>query len=156
MQFPQSLNRSQLSLFEAFIGNSIPQLLDGLIETSTLDEPELLSELRLSGTPGNCLYLLGPILRELSRNQDARWLTLVAPPATITNAWLRSVGLNLDRLLLLQPRVEQDALELAHEALRLGRSHTVISWLKLQDTQRAQLSSAARLGSTQGLNIHLD
>lgn len=156
MQFPQSLNRSQLPLFEAFIGNSIPQLLDDLVEAPATEEPELLSELQLSGSPGNCRHLLGSVLRELSQNQDARWLTLIAPPATITNAWLRSVGLNLDRLLLLQPRAGQDALELTREALRLGRSHTVISWLKLQDAQRALLSSAARLGSAQSLNIHLD
>lgn len=156
MQFPQSLNRSQLPLFEAFLGSSMPQLLDDLVETPWLDEPEPFSELRLSGSPGNCRHLLGPVLRELSQNQDARWLTLVAPPAAITNAWLRSVGLNLDRLLLLQPRTSQDALELTREALRLGRSHTVVSWLNLQAAQRAHLSSAARIGSAQSLNIRLD
>ncbi|MFG0380465.1 SOS-induced cell division inhibitor SulA [Pseudomonas sp. zbq_18] len=156
MQFPQSLNRSQLPLFEAFIGNSIPRLLDELVETPWIEEPEPFSELRLSASPGNYRHLLGPMLRELSQHQDARWLTLVAPPASITNAWLRSVGLNLDRLLLLQPRAGQDALELTKEALRLGRSHTVVSWLDLQGTQRAQLSGAARVGSAQSLNIRLD
>ena len=121
MQFPQSLNRSQLPLFEAFLGTALP-LLGDESPALWLDEPEPFSELRLSGSPGNCRHLLGPVLRELSRNQDARWLTLIAPPASITNAWLRSLGLNLDRLLLLQPRAGQDALELAREALRLGRS----------------------------------
>jgi cell division inhibitor SulA len=96
------------------------------------------------------------VLRELSLNQDARWLTLVAPPAAITNAWLRGAGLNLNRLLVLQPRAGQDALELAREALRLGRSHTVVSWISLLPGQRASLSSAARLGSAQSLNIRLD
>ena len=156
MQFPQSLNRSQLPLFEAFIGNSIPQLLDDLVETPWIEEPETFSELRLSGSANSCRHLLGPVLRELSQHKDARWLTLVAPPLSITNAWLRSVGLNLDRLLVLQPRTGQNALDLTHEALRLGRSHTVISWLNLQGTQRAQLSSAARMGSAQSLNIQLD
>lgn len=156
MQFPQSLNRSQLPLFEAFIGNSIPQLLDELVETPWIEEPETFSELRLSGSPTSCRHLLGPVLRELSQHQDERWLTLVAPPAAITTTWLRSVGLNLDRLLLLQPRPGQNALELAHKALRLGRSHTVVSWLDLQSDQRAQLGSAARIGSAQSLNIRLD
>lgn len=155
MQFPQSLNRSQLPLFEAFLGTALP-LLGDESPAPWLDEPEPFSELRLSGSPGNCRHLLGPVLRELSRNQDARWLTLIAPPASITNAWLRSLGLNLDRLLLLQPRAGQDALELAREALRLGRSHTVVSWIGLQPSQRANLTSAARLGSAQSLNIRLD
>jgi cell division inhibitor SulA len=156
MQFPQSLNRSQLPLFEAFLGASMAPLLEDALETPWLDEPEPFSELRLSGSPGNCRHLLGPVLRELSQNQDARWLTLVAPPASITTTWLRSIGLNLDRLLVLQPRAGQDALELAREALRLGRSHTVVSWIGLQAGQRATLTSAARLGSAQSLNIRLD
>jgi cell division inhibitor SulA len=156
MQFPQSLNRSQLPLFEAFLGNGLTQLLDDVVESPWLDEPEPFSELRLSGSLGNCRHLLGPVLRELSLNQDARWLTLIAPPASITNAWLRGVGLNLDRLLVLQPSTGQEALDLAREALRLGRSHTVVSWISLQPGQRASLSSAARLGSAQSLNIRLD
>jgi cell division inhibitor SulA len=156
MQFPQSLNRSQLPLFEAFLGNALTPLLDDVVENPWLDEPEPFSELRLSGSLGNCRHLLGPVLRELSLNQDARWLTLIAPPASITTAWLRSVGLNLDRLLVLQPSTGQEALDLAREALRLGRSHTVVSWISLQLNQRASLTSAARLGSAQSLNIRLD
>ncbi|MEO4046372.1 SOS-induced cell division inhibitor SulA [Pseudomonas sp. CAU 1711] len=155
MQFPQSLNRSQLPLFEAFLGSSLP-LLDEAPGPAWQDEPEPFSELRLTGSLGNCRHLLGPVLRELSLNQDARWLTLVAPPAAITTAWLRSAGLNLDRLLLLQPRAGQNAQDLAREALRLGRSHTVVSWLDLQPVQRASLACAARLGSAQSLNIRLD
>ncbi|WJN61414.1 SOS-induced cell division inhibitor SulA [Pseudomonas sp. SO81] len=156
MQFPQSLNRSQLPLFEAFLGNPLTPLLDDVVENPWLDEPEPFSELRLSGSLGNCRHLLGPVLRELSLNQDARWLTLIAPPASLTTAWLRSVGLNLDRLLVLQPSTGQEALDLAREALRLGRSHTVVSWIGLQPNQRASLTSAARLGSAQSLNIRLD
>jgi cell division inhibitor SulA len=156
MQFPQSLNRSQLPLFEAFLGNALTPLLDDVVENPWLDEPEPFSELRLSGSLGNCRHLLGPVLRELSLNQDARWLTLIAPPTSITTAWLRSVGLNLDRLLVLQPNAGQEALDLAREALRLGRSHTVVSWIGLQPSQRASLTSAARLGSAQSLNIRLD
>lgn len=155
MQFPQSLNRSQLPLFEAFLGSSLP-VLDEAPGSAWQDEPEPFSELRLTGSLGNCRHLLGPVLRELSLDQDARWLTLVAPPTTITTAWLRSAGLNLDRLLLLQPRSGQNALELAREALRLGRSHTVVSWLDLPPAQRASLTSAARLGSAQSLNIRLE
>lgn len=65
MQFPQSLNRSQLPLFEAFLGTHLP-LLDEAVQSPWLDEPEPFSELRLSGSLGNCRHLLGPVLRELS------------------------------------------------------------------------------------------
>ena len=157
MQFPQSLNRSQLPLFEAFLGQNLPPLMADTLELPTwIEEPECFSEMSLNGSVGHCRLLLGPVLRELSQNQDARWLTLVAPPASLTTAWLRSVGLNLDRLLVLQPRAEQDALELTREALRLGRSHTVVSWLDLQPEQRKSLGNAARLGSAQSLNVCLE
>lgn len=157
MQFPQSLNRSQLPLFEAFLGQSLtPQLTDSVELPAWVEDAEPFSELSLSGSLNHCRHLLGPVLRELSQNQDARWLTLIAPPAGLTNAWLRSAGLNLDRLLVLQPGSGQNAFELASEALRLGRSHTVVSWIKLQPAQRLGLSCSARLGSAQSLNIRLD
>ncbi|MBC9251373.1 CDP-glycerol--UDP-pyrophosphoryl-N-acetylglucosaminyl-N-acetylmannosamine glycerophosphotransferase [Pseudomonas alcaligenes] len=155
MQFPQSLNRSQLPLFEAFLGQTMAPLLGDAVELPWV-EAEPFSELSLSGSLGHCRHLLGPVLRELSHNQNARWLTLIAPPASLTTAWLRNTGLNLDRLLVLQPRPGQSALELASEALRLGRSHTVVSWIQLQPGQRHSLSAAARLGSAQSLNIRLD
>lgn len=156
MQFPQSLNHSQLPLFEAFLGQGLsPLLIDEIDLPAWAEEPESFSELSLSGSISHCRQLLGPVMRELSQNQNARWLTLIAPPASITNAWLRSAGLNLDRLLVLQPKSEQSAMELACEALRLGRSHTVVSWLELQAGERATLSSAARLGSAQSLNIRM-
>jgi cell division inhibitor SulA len=119
-------------------------------------EPEVFSELSLRGAAGNCLNLLAPILRELSQDQDARWLTLIAPPASLTQAWLRDAGLNRERILLLQPRGTQSAQQLTCEALRLGRSHTVVSWLNpLSKISRQQLISAARTGDAQSLNIRL-
>jgi cell division inhibitor SulA len=110
----------------------------------------------LRGAAWSCLSLLAPILRELSEEQDARWLTLIAPPASLTQAWLRDAGLNRERILLLQPRGAQSAQQLTCEALRLGRSHTVVSWLNpLNATARQQLISAARTGEAQSLNIRL-
>jgi cell division inhibitor SulA len=96
------------------------------------------------------------MLRELSEELDARWLTLIAPPASLTQAWLREAGLNRERILLLQPRGAQSALQLAAEALKLGRSHTVVSWLNpLNSSARQQLIGAARVGKAQSLNIRL-
>ncbi len=157
MQFPHSLNRTQLPLFDAFLASTVPPL---LADSSELpwqnDEAHAFSELSLRGAAGHCLNLLAPILRQLSEIHDQRWLTLIAPPASLTQVWLREAGLNRERILLLHPRGEQDALELAQQALRLGRSHTVVSWLHPLPRQvRQLLELAARQGMAQSLNISL-
>ncbi|WP_445936919.1 SOS-induced cell division inhibitor SulA, partial [Pseudomonas sp.] len=157
MQFPQSLNRTQLPLFDAFLASTVTPLLADSTELPWLDdETEAFSELSLRGAAGHCLNLLAPILRELSENHDERWLTLIAPPSSLTQTWLREAGLNRERILLLHPRGAQSALELAQQALALGRSHTVVSWLHpLEREARQQLEQAARQGKAQSLNISL-
>ncbi|KJZ41794.1 SOS-induced cell division inhibitor SulA [Pseudomonas fluorescens] len=156
MQFPHTSQQAQLPLFEAFMVQPLAPILKDVVESPWSAEPEVFSELSLRGAAGNCLNLLAPILRELSQDQDARWLTLIAPPASLTQAWLREAGLNRERILLLQPRGTQSAQQLTCEALRLGRSHTVVSWLNpLSTTSRQQLISAARIGDAQSLNIRL-
>ncbi|NQD92226.1 CDP-glycerol--UDP-pyrophosphoryl-N-acetylglucosaminyl-N-acetylmannosamine glycerophosphotransferase [Pseudomonas sp. CrR25] len=156
MQLPQSLNRTQLPLFEAFLATTVAPLHNETAETAWQDHPEAFSEVSLRGAAGHCLNLLAPILRELSQNDDERWLTLIAPPSSLTQTWLREAGLNRERILLLQPRGEQNALQLAEEALKLGRSHTVVSWLHpLERQTRQRLELAARQGQAQSLNISL-
>ncbi|MFJ7796091.1 SOS-induced cell division inhibitor SulA [Pseudomonas sp. NPDC096950] len=156
MQFPHTPQQAQLPLFEAFMAQPLAPILKDVVESPWSAEPEFFSELSLRGAAGSCLNLLAPILRELSQDQDARWLTLIAPPASLTQAWLRDAGLNRERILLLQPRGTQSAQQLTCEALRLGRSHTVVSWLNpLNAASRQQLISAARTGDAQSLNIRL-
>jgi cell division inhibitor SulA len=156
MQFPHTSQQAQLPLFEAFMAQPLAPILKDVVESPWSAEPEVFSELSLRGAAGNCLNLLAPILRELSQDQDARWLTLIAPPASLTQTWLRDAGLNRERILLLQPRGTQSAQQLTCEALRLGRSHTVVSWLNpLSTSSRQQLISAARTGDAQSLNIRL-
>jgi cell division inhibitor SulA len=155
MQFHQA-SQAQLPLFEAFLAQPIAPILPEVVDTALSSQPDVFSELSLRGAAGNCLSLLAPILRNLSEEADARWLTLIAPPASLTQAWLRDAGLNRERILLLQPRGTQSALELTREALRLGRSHTVVSWINpLASAARQQLISAARMGDAQSLNIRL-
>ncbi|WP_122454698.1 SOS-induced cell division inhibitor SulA [Pseudomonas viridiflava] len=155
MQFHQAPH-SQLPLFEAFMAQPIAPMITDIVETPWSNEPEPFSELSLRGAAGNCMNLLAPILRELSQDDDARWLTLIAPPSNLTQAWLRDAGLNRERILLLQPRGTQSSLELTREALRLGRSHTVVSWINpLSTSARQQLIGAARIGEAQSLNIRL-
>ncbi|MVW76103.1 SOS-induced cell division inhibitor SulA [Pseudomonas xionganensis] len=174
MQFPQSLNRTQLSLFEAFVASALPSAKaesprnpwledalrfddNGVFTTpQPVEETPAFSEIVLRGAAGNCLSLLAPILRELSDNQDKRWLTLIAPPSSLTQNWLREAGLNRERILLLHPRGEQSPLQLAQHALELGRSHTVVSWLNpLEPKARQTLEQAAQQGQAQSLNISL-
>jgi cell division inhibitor SulA len=154
MQVQQSFERPQLPLFDAFLGASGTPLVTD--DVARREDDQAFSELALRGAAGHCLHLLAPILRELSQNQDARWLTLVAPPASLTQAWLRDAGLNRERILLLHPRQGQSALQLAEEALKLGRSHTVISWLHpVERGTRQRLAQAAVSGAAQSLNISL-
>ncbi|CRM15268.1 Cell division inhibitor SulA [Pseudomonas sp. 24 E 13] len=156
MQLVHTPQHTQLSLFEAFMAQPLAPILKETVEAPWSCEPEVFSELSLRGAAGSCLSLLAPILRELSEEQDARWLTLIAPPASLTQAWLRDAGLNRERILLLQPRGAQSAQQLTCEALRLGRSHTVVSWLNpLNATAKQQLIGAAHTGDAQSLNIRL-
>lgn len=156
MQFPHVPQQAQLPLFEAFLAQPILPRLKPAEPVRPNNDPEVFSELSFRGALGNCQNLLAPMLRELSEEQDARWLTLIAPPTSLTQAWLRDAGLNRERILLLQPRNTQSALQLACDALRLGRSHTVVSWLNPVSTAaRQQLINAARAGHAQSLNIRL-
>ncbi|WP_213877818.1 SOS-induced cell division inhibitor SulA [Pseudomonas sp. dw_358] len=160
---PQSHQQGQLSLFEAFMVQPAMPLFQVAEPAGKWaqagakgDDPEFFSEMSLRGSAGSCLNLLAPMLRELSEEQDARWLTLIAPPSSLTQAWLRDAGLNRERILLLQTRGTQNALQLACEALKLGRSHTVVSWVNpLNASARQQLTNAARQGAAQSLNIRL-
>ena len=74
MQVQQSFERPQLPLFDAFLAgaSSEPLIADGIAHS---EDDQAFSELALRGAAGHCLHLLAPILRELSQNQDARWLT---------------------------------------------------------------------------------
>ncbi|ROM58169.1 CDP-glycerol--UDP-pyrophosphoryl-N-acetylglucosaminyl-N-acetylmannosamine glycerophosphotransferase [Pseudomonas poae] len=156
MQLVHTPQHTQLSLFEAFMAQPLVPTLQEAVDAPWSAEPEAFSELSLRGAAESCLNLLAPILRELSEEKDARWLTLIAPPASLTQAWLRDAGLNRERILLLQPRGAQSAQQLTCEALRLGRSHTVVSWLNpINATAKQQLISAAREGDAQSLNIRL-
>ncbi|WKN23432.1 SOS-induced cell division inhibitor SulA [Azotobacter vinelandii] len=155
MQLSQSLNAQSLP-FEAALARPSRRD-DGKTSGSpAARQTEPFSELSLRGDAGQCLFLLAPMLRELSQGDDGRWLTLVAPPANLSHGWLREAGLNRERILLLHPSREQEASELACEALRLGRSHTVVSWLdQVSRPTRHRLLQAARIGRAQSLNIRL-
>ncbi|WP_213663179.1 SOS-induced cell division inhibitor SulA [Stutzerimonas stutzeri] len=153
MQYLPTTNaKPQLSLFEGLIAHGMPPFL----AEPPPPQLERLSELSLSGNSEHCRLLLAPMLRELSDAPDSRWLTLVAPPAFLSSHWLRETGLNRERIILLQPRGIQGALELTCKALTSGCSHTVVSWFAHMDARmRSTLHGAASLGNAQSLNIRL-
>jgi cell division inhibitor SulA len=92
MQFPTHRNNSTTAAVRGLYGPALAPNPQETVDSPWSAEPEVFSELSLRGAAGNCLNLLAPILRELSEEQDARWLTLIAPPASLTQAWLRDAG----------------------------------------------------------------
>ena len=157
MQYSQSLTqRPQLSLFqEALFGSNVAAALaEPVTAASNSVSTQHISELQLNASASNYQLLLAPILRELSTNSGNRWITLVAPPGSLNQEWLRQARLNRERIIVLQPRGTQSALELTCQALSLGRSHTVISWLNhIGSPTREVLEAASSQGHTQLLNI---
>ncbi|UFH50752.1 SOS-induced cell division inhibitor SulA [Pseudomonas sp. KNUC1026] len=151
---PAVTGQGQLPLFEAFMAPAAKPLFEPTEPEHTMED--VFSELALKGSAGSCMSLMAPILSALSQAGESRWLTLVAPPAALTHAWLRDAGLNRERILLLQPRAGQSSQALVCDVLRLGKSHTVVSWLNpLNVTARRQLARAAEQGQAQSLNIRL-
>ncbi|SRR5690554_1302385 len=155
-----SLKDQQIPLFEPLfsVGSSaVAPLLEAPLpaqKDSAVQDDGVFSEISLSGRSQQCLQLIAPILRELSEDENDRWLTLISPPKQITAQWLRDAGLNRERILVLRPRGMQSSQELACDALRLGCSHTVICWFNpLPRAARTRLSKAARAGTSQILNI---
>lgn len=144
----------QLSLFEGLIAHRRTPFGDVMPASEPVDD--CLSEMTLSGSGEHCRLLLAPVIRDLSEAADTRWLTLIAPPATLSQSWLRETGFNRDRILLLQAHENGAALELACKALASGCSHTVITWFsRLDKASRLKLRVAAAQGTAQSLNIRL-
>lgn len=153
MQYQPTAGKPQLSLFEGLIAHQLTPF--GNATSPAQPDADYLSEMSVSGSESHCRLLLAPILRELSE-ADGRWLTLIAPPVSVSPAWLRESGLNRERIMLLQAGNAEAALELSCKALAAGCSHTVISWLgRLDAGKRCRLQTAARQGGTQSLNIRL-
>lgn len=117
------------------------------------------SEISLNGAPGQCLQWLAPVLRDLSQAQAPGWLTLLDPPESVSHQWLRQAGLDPERILIVRSKTGMSSLDLCCELLRLGCSHTVVSWMAdmhQPGALAAQLTRAARDGQCRSLNIRLD
>jgi cell division inhibitor SulA len=96
--------------------------------------------------------LLMPLLAQLSR--DERWFAWIAPPLKLPKQWLLEAGIDINKIMMLQPSGSNDTLELARKALQTGTCHAVISWPgQLQQDQLQQLELAAQHGQSHAIVI---
>lgn len=113
------------------------------------------SEINLQGAARQCLQWLAPVLRDLSNSAAPRWLTLIDPPSSLSNQWLRNADLDPTRIMVVRSKPGMDATTLCCDLLKLGGSHTVVSWLSPDSSTKPRLERAARAGRCHSLNIRL-
>ena len=96
--------------------------------------------------------LLMPLLAQLSR--DDRWFAWIAPPLKLPKEWLLEAGIDINKIMMLQPKGQHDTLALARKALNSGTCHAVISWPgAVSDSELAELEQAAQSGSSHAIVI---
>ncbi len=96
--------------------------------------------------------LLMPLLAQLSR--DDRWFAWIAPPLKLPKKWLLEAGIDINKIMILQPRAGHDTLALARKALTTGTCHAVISWPgQISPEQLEQLQQAAQSGRSHAIVI---
>jgi cell division inhibitor SulA len=96
--------------------------------------------------------LLMPLLAQLSR--DDRWLAWVAPPAMLPKTLLTDAGIDLGKVILLQPDSAHGVFDLARRALSAGTCHAVISWPGyLSEFELKALEQAAACGDSHSILI---
>ena len=91
-----------------------------------------------------------PALKALSQQQD-RWLAWINPPFSPYAPALRTLGVDINKILLVHPKDHKDALWATEKACKSGTCSTVFAWLDesqltFKDTQRLQI--AAKQGNT--------
>jgi len=96
--------------------------------------------------------MLMPLLAQLS--QDDRWFVWIAPPVLLPKNLLIEAGIDLNKVILLNPDNKHSTFELAKQALSTGTSHAVISWPGyLNDQEFNDLENAAKKGQSHGIII---
>jgi len=94
--------------------------------------------------------LLLPALAALSR--QGRWLAWIDPPHIPYAPALSGAGVDLSRMVLVQPRRPEEALWAAEQALASGAPAAVLMWLRnLEDRPLRRLQLAAERGRSWGV-----
>jgi cell division inhibitor SulA len=121
-------------------------------EQTTAQDLSHITEIIVRGEAWNNIQILLPLLAQLSHDQ--RWLAWVAPPQLLPKAQLQAAGFDLNKIILLKPDAQHDTMSLAHQALKSGTCHAVISWFGvLSDNQLNELAQAAELGNSRAFLI---
>ncbi|HEB97684.1 MAG TPA: translesion DNA synthesis-associated protein ImuA [Sedimenticola thiotaurini] len=108
-----------------------------------------ITELLVGGGGAHALGLLLPALARLSR--EGRWIVLVAPPWLPYAPALQAAGVDLARLLLVEPAAEPDRLWALEQALRSGGCSAVLAWpRRLRPSALRRLQLAAEAGAAGG------
>lgn len=96
--------------------------------------------------------MLMPLLAQLSK--DDRWFVWIAPPVLLPKHLLIEAGIDLSKVILLNPDTKHSTFELAKQALSTGTSHAVISWPGyLSESEFSELECAAKSGESHGIVI---
>ena len=96
--------------------------------------------------------MLMPLLAQLS--QDDRWFVWIAPPVLLPKQLLLDAGIDLNKVILLNPDNKHSTYALAKQALSTGTSHSVISWPGyLSEEELNELEGAAKEGQSHGIII---
>jgi hypothetical protein len=93
------------------------------------------------------LRLWMPALASLSRSRERLWIVFVAPPLLPYAPALDSLGIDLDRVLLVDVGDRAEALWATEQSLRSGACISVMAWLRATDDtalRRLQLAAEAR------------
>ncbi len=115
-----------------------------------------ISEVILPSLGFSMAALVAPMLTQLSRSDNPRWLTLICNQhqSREISGWLKTTGVIVNKLLLLTAEDDAACLYLGEKVLAAGNSHTVINWLDGQpDRALVRLEQAARRGNCAGIII---
>lgn len=108
------------------------------------------TELLINNTSISGIDLLLPTLSTLSRS--ARWLVLISPPHIPYAPALAAYGVDLSRLLIIQPHTEKDRLWATEQALKSGSCSLVISW---EETLTGKYLRRLQLAAKEGQCWHI-
>ncbi|MTI14315.1 SulA-like leucine-rich domain-containing protein [Sansalvadorimonas verongulae] len=124
---------------------------------SSMDtQAERIGEVVLPSLGFSMAALVAPMLNQLSRSDDHRWLTLVCTTAQAKDIaqWLKTTGAVINKLLLLTAEDTIGCLQLSEKVLYAGNSHTVVCWTdSLNPAAISPLEDAARAGDCAGVII---
>ena len=109
-----------------------------------------LTEILIEDTNNPPLWLIMPALAALSRKQH--WQAWIAPPSIPYAPALATAGIDLSKVLLIHPRLRNDALWAVEQTLRSSACNAVLFWLLQQNgTALRRLQLAAERGHSWGL-----